>query len=118
LDGAVPRHFDRWSRQQYPEKDLIALLKHDDPLVRTLAADVLAKSKGAKVRSLLAALQNDKAPTFPRRVVVGYDCGPAGIWYPNRLPAQMQPDYKTGPTQPQTVGDVVKELLANLPEPK
>jgi hypothetical protein len=104
--------------QPYPEKNLIALMKHDDALVRTLAADLLAKSEGAKVRPLLAPLQNDKAPTFPRRVIVGYDCGPAGVWYPDRHPAQMQPGYKTGPTQPQTVGDVVKELLSNVPEPK
>jgi hypothetical protein len=104
--------------QQYPEKDLIALLKHDNPLVRTLAADVLAKRGGARVRPLLAALQNDKAHTFPRRLVVGYDCGPAGVWYPNRLPAHLPQGFNTPPTQSQTLGEVVKELLSSIPEPK
>ena len=104
--------------QQYPDKDLIALLKHDNPLIRTLAADLFAKSGGEKVRQLLAELQNDKALTFPKHTVLGYDCGPAGVWYPDWLPAQMPQAFKTLHPKSQTVGEVVKDLLSNLPESK
>lgn len=104
--------------RRYPDKDLVPLLKHEDPLVRTLAAILLARSEDAKVRPLLASLQNDKAWTFPRKLVLGYDCGRAGVWYPGRLPAQMPRGFQTGPNRPQTVGEVVKELLSNMPKPK
>lgn len=53
-------------KKDYDRNDLVALLKHQEPRARTLAALLLADLGNGKDLPLLAAMMKDDAPSFPR----------------------------------------------------
>jgi hypothetical protein len=79
-----------------PPQDLLPLLKHDDPKVRTLAVAALNHLNDPKLLPHLAELCEDRAPTLPHPGLVA------------SLPGM---DKDTTPLEPQTVADFPRAIL-------
>jgi hypothetical protein len=85
-----------FAARRYPEKELLRLLKHPSPRVRTLAAAALFEREDPRLLPQLAPLARDEGPTFPRAELV--------LGLPP--PSDQAPDLKA-----QTVGQVVGTFL-------
>src|SRR5262249_2608479 len=94
----------RLTERKYEVKDLVALLEHGNPRVRTLAAAALSARGDPKLLPHLVALANDRAETFPE---------PA----PSAVPVDLV-NPKKGPTrQKRTVGERVSLMVQEYLSP-
>ncbi|WP_166831125.1 HEAT repeat domain-containing protein [Thalassoroseus pseudoceratinae] len=85
--------------EKYLIAELIPLLEHEDPKVRSLAVVALFATENPSVLPHLVPLADDKELTFPCPLPVAM---PATF-----LPPKPEPM----PTKPQTVGDVAKQAV-------
>src|SRR5262249_33315737 len=78
--------------------DLLRLVNHKDPRVRTLALAALFHREDPKLLPHLAALMPDRAKTFPALQAFAY-------------PGFVRPPYPPPPLEDQTVGQVAEQFV-------
>lgn len=82
--------------KNYPAAFLLELLNHPGPQVRTLGLAGLFAKEDPKLLPHIAAMIADNAPTFLKEEAIAY-------LYP--------PQVESVPTQPQTVGEIARQMV-------